>query len=209
MTRRSPLMCVVACAVVASACVPKRAQTPQPASADLVVLLPDPGTNKVGRALVSNPQGQVDLAEAGAGARIVPGEAPQSTRLDDAEVQRRFGAALASLPPAPQHFVLYFRFDSEELTDESRRLVQDVLKAVKLRSEPDVTAIGHTDTTGTPSKNVELGLRRANAVRAILVDGGLASSSIAVTSHGEAALLVRTSDGVFEARNRRVEITVR
>jgi peptidoglycan-associated lipoprotein len=209
MTRLSPLMCVVACGLVSSACVPKRARTPQPASADLIVLLPDPGTTHVGRAIVSNPHGQVDLAEAGAGARIAPGAAPERTTLDEAEVQRRFGAALASLPPAPQHFVLYFRFDSEELTDESRRLVLDVLKAVKQRPEPDVTAIGHTDTTGTPASNIELGLRRANAVRTMLVDAGLAGSSVAVTSHGEAALLVRTADGVIEPRNRRVEITVR
>ena len=158
---------------------------------------------------MSNPHGRVELAEAGAGARISSGAAPEPTTLDEADIQRLFGDALASLPPAPQHFVLYFRFESEELTDESRRLVQDVLKAVKRRPEPDVTAIGHTDTTGTPASNIELGLRRAKAVRAMLVDAGLASASIAVTSHGEAELLVRTADGVFEARNRRVEITVR
>lgn len=216
MTRFSPLMCVVVCGFLASACVPKRAQTPQPqpasaaaASTDLVVLLPDPGTTRAGRAIVSNPHGRVELAEAGAGARISSGAAPEPTTLDEGDIQRLFGDALASLPPAPQHFVLYFRFESEELTDESRRLVQDVLKAVKRRSEPDVTAIGHTDTTGTPASNIELGLRRAKAVQTMLVDAGLASASIAVTSHGEGELLVRTADGVLEARNRRVEITVR
>ena len=124
-------------------------------------------------------------------------------------MQRIFGDALGSLPASPQHFVLYFRFDSEELTDESRRLVQDVLTAVKQRPDPEVVAIGHTDTTGTPVKNVELGLRRANTVRSLLVDAGLPAASVAVRSHGEGALLVRTADGVFEARNRRVEITVR
>ena len=216
MSRFSPLTCVVVCGFLASACVPKRAQTPQPqpasaaaASTDLVVLLPDPGTTRAGRAIVSNPHGRVELAEAGAGARISSGAAPEPTTLDEGDIQRLFGDALASLPPAPQHFVLYFRFESEELTDESRRLVQDVLKAVKQRSEPDVTAIGHTDTTGTPASNIELGLRRAKAVQTMLVDAGLASASIAVTSHGEGELLVRTADGVLEARNRRVEITVR
>jgi outer membrane protein OmpA-like peptidoglycan-associated protein len=151
----------------------------------------------------------VELAAAGAAARIARGAAPEPATLDDAEVQRVFGPALASLPPPPKQFVLFFRFDSEELTDESRRLVQDVLRAVKERPEPDVTAIGHTDSTGTPAGNAELGLRRARAVRSILVEAGLAAGSIAVTSYGEAALLVRTADGVFEPRNRRVEITVR
>jgi outer membrane protein OmpA-like peptidoglycan-associated protein len=194
----------------ASGCVPKkRAQTPQPASSDLVVLLPDSGTSTAGRAAVSNDLGRVELAEAGAAASVSRGAAPQAMTLPQDEVQRIFGDALASLPPAPQHFVLYFRFDSEELTDESRRLVHDVLTAVKRRSDPEVVAIGHTDTMGTPVKNVELGLRRANAVRAMLVDAGLPARSVDVTSHGEGALLVRTADGVVEPRNRRVEITVR
>jgi outer membrane protein OmpA-like peptidoglycan-associated protein len=194
----------------AAGCVPKtRARTPQPASSDLVVLLPDPGTSTTGRAAVSNDHGRVELAQAGAAVSVARGAAPQAMTLAQDEVQRIFGDALASLPPSPQHFVLYFRFDSEELTDASRRLVQDVLTAVKQRPEPEVVAIGHTDTMGTHVKNVELGMRRANAVRALLVDAGLPPRSVAVTSHGEGALLVRTADGVVEPRNRRVEITVR
>jgi OOP family OmpA-OmpF porin len=206
--RRSvlPLFLLV---LAAAGCVPKKAQTPQPASSNLVVLLPDPGKTTAGRAVVSNDKGTVELNEAGAAVSVSRGEAPKSTTVSPNDVQRIFGDALASLPPLPQHFVLYFRFDSEELTDESRRLVQEVLSVVKQRSDPEVVAIGHTDTTGTPASNVELGLRRANAVRTILVDAGLRAGSIAVRSHGEGALLVRTADGVFEARNRRVEITVR
>ena len=87
-------------------------------------------------------------------------------------MKRRFGDVLATLPPPPRHFTLPFRFDSEELTDEGRRLVQDVLQAVKSYPVPDVVVIGHTDTTGTPQSNAELGLRRANAVRTLLVMPG-------------------------------------
>ena len=196
--------------LAAAGCVPKRAQLPQPpAKPDLVVLLPDPGKNTVGRAAVSNDKGSVDLSAAGAAVIVSPGVAPRAVPLESGDVQRKFADALASLPPAPQHFVLYFRFDSEELTDESRRLVQDVLSIVKQRPDPEVVAIGHPDTTGTPTNTVELGLRRANAVRTILIDAGLSAASIAVRSHGEGALLVHTADGVFEPRNRRVEITVR
>jgi outer membrane protein OmpA-like peptidoglycan-associated protein len=207
---RRPVLPILAILLAAAGCVPKRAQTPQPApKPDLIVLLPDPGRNTAGRAMVSNDKGGLELSEAGAAVIVSPGEAPRAVPLDSSDVQRKFGDALASLPPAPQHFVLYFRFDSEELTDESRRLVQEVLSTVKQRPDPEVVAIGHTDTTGTPTNNVELGLRRANAVRAILIDAGLPAASVAVRSHGEGALLVHTADGVFESRNRRVEITVR
>ena len=196
--------------LAAAGCVPKRAQTPQPpAKPNLVVLLPDPGKNTAGRASVSNEHGRVELSEAGAAVIVSPGVAPRAVSLESGDVQRKFADALASLPLAPQHFVLFFRFDSEELTDDSRRLVQDVLSMVKQRPDPEVVAIGHTDTMGTSVSNVELGLRRANAVRTILIDAGLPAASIAVRSHGEGALLVHTADGVVEPRNRRVEITVR
>jgi outer membrane protein OmpA-like peptidoglycan-associated protein len=46
-------------------------------------------------------------------------------------------------------------------------------------------------------------------VRAILVQAGLAASTVVVSSHGEADLVVKTRDNVPEPRNRRVEITVR
>ena len=207
---RGPVLPFLAILLAAAGCVPKRAQTPQPpAKPNLVVLLPDPGKNTVGRASVSNDKGRMELAEAGAAVIVSPGEPPRAVALESGDVQRKFADALASLPPAPQHFVLFFRFDSEELTDESRGLVQDVLSIVKQRPDPEVVAIGHTDTMGTPTSNVELGLRRANAVRTILIDAGLPAASIAVRSHGEGALLVHTADGVVEPRNRRVEITVR
>ena len=74
---------------------------------------------------------------------------------------------------------------------------------------PEVVVTGHTDTTGTPPSNHELGMKRATMVRALLADAGLDPTSVEVTSHGEAALLVRTPDDTYEPRNRRVEIPIR
>jgi outer membrane protein OmpA-like peptidoglycan-associated protein len=124
-------------------------------------------------------------------------------------VDRFFGDALAALPRAPGHVTLYFRFESNQLTDESRALVPQILRAVKDRSDPEVAIVGHTDTMGTPAANVELGLKRATMVRALLVHAGLDPKVIEVTSHGEGNLLIRTPDDTPEPRNRRVEISVR
>jgi outer membrane protein OmpA-like peptidoglycan-associated protein len=191
------------------ACGPIRSPTPQRKGQATVVLLPD-SDGTVGRAIVSNPSGAVELGTSRASTRVVPGAAPEAvTEMSDAEVMRLFGAALAVQPPFPAHFTLYFRFDSEELTDESRKLVGDVLEAVKVYPAPQVTVIGHTDTAGSTASNIELGLRRANVVRMRLIEAGLEESEINVTSHGEATLLVQTADEVSEPQNRRVEITVR
>ena len=129
--------------------------------------------------------------------------------MSDTDVQRLFGDALSALPSPALHFTLYFHLESEEPTEQSRGLVPEVLRAVKGRPFPDVVVVGHTDATGTSATNYQLGLRRANTVRAILVAAGLDATLVEIASHGEADQLVATAQEVFEPRNRRVEITVR
>ena len=175
----------------------------------LVVLLPDSDTGTVGRVVVSNPEGSTELATAYASTRVSLTQAPQIRALSESDVKRRFAEIIATLPPPPRHFVLNFQFDSEELTEASRRLLQDVRQTVKSYPAPEIVVIGHTDTTGSRNSNVELGLRRATAVRSLLVQAGLSTLAIETRSHGEAELLVATGDNVSEPRNRRVEITVR
>lgn len=177
---------------------------------DLIVLLPDRATGAVGAATVSAPAGVVQLTHARAATRVAQGRAPSEvTTLDDTEVERIFGGALAALPPAPQTFTLHFQFESEDLTAESKALLGQTLQAVKLRPVPDVLVVGHTDTMGSSESNFELAQRRASAVRAMLVAAGLDGRSVAIMSHGESQPLVQTPNGTYEPRNRRVDITVR
>jgi outer membrane protein OmpA-like peptidoglycan-associated protein len=206
---RRVLVLVAAAAGLQLACGPVRSQTPQRKGQTTVVLLSE-SDGSVGRATVSNPSGSVELETARASTTVEQGEAPaQPKEMSEADVKRLFGAALAVQPPAPAHFTLYFEFDSDELTTESRKLLDDVQNAVKGYPSPQVTVIGHTDTRGAATANIGLGLRRANVVRMRLIEAGLDGSAINVTSHGEATLLVPTADDVPEPRNRRVEITVR
>jgi outer membrane protein OmpA-like peptidoglycan-associated protein len=202
------LMAMLVVAGLVSACATRSGGRQRPGDV-LVVLLPDTDTGNVGRIVVSNPEGSTELTTAWASTRVSMSQAPQIRTLSESEVKRRFGDVIATLPPPPRHFVLNFQFDSEELTDQSRRLLQDVRQSVKAYPAPDIVVIGHTDTTGSRDSNVELGLRRANAVRSLLVQAGLSTLAIETRSHGEAELLVRTGDNVSEPRNRRVEITVR
>ena len=129
--------------------------------------------------------------------------------LRESDVKRIFGDALSALPPPPRRFTLLFRFESDELTDESRALVPEILKSVSEHTVPDVVVVGHTDTAGTNDANFELGMKRAMTVRDLLVEAGLDASAIEVTSHGEGDLLIKTADETPELRNRRVEIAVR
>jgi len=206
--RRPAVLIAALAAAVISGC-SKKPQAPGPGP-DVVVLLADPGDGAVGRAEVSNAAGTVELKAERESTSISPHQAPAPvTVMSEAAVTRVFGAALSSLPPAPRHFTLYFRFESDELTDESRALVPQILEAVKTYPVPEVAVVGHTDTTGSAAGNIQLGLKRATAIRALLVSAGLDASLIETTSHGEADPLVKTADDVAEPRNRRVEITIR
>jgi outer membrane protein OmpA-like peptidoglycan-associated protein len=190
-------------------CGPKQVAQARPGQAQ-VVLLPDPEDGAVGHAVVSNQAGAVDLTAARAATTVAPAQLPSPvTILSEADVDRLFGDVLATLPPPPQRFVLYFKFESDDLTDDSKALVPKVVEALRSRPFPDVAVIGHTDTMGSTAGNFQLGLRRANAIRTLLIQAGIGAAVIEVSSHGEADLLIKTADQVFEPRNRRVEITVR
>jgi len=200
-------------AVAAAGCGAKRQPAITPISfapPALIALLPDPGTNHTGRARVFNEFGSTDLATPRAATRATADAAPAAvTTLSDADVARYFGDALRALPPAPRHFTLQFRFESDTLTEASTALIPAILQAVKALAVPEVIVIGHTDTMGEAKSNVALGLKRAATVRNILVEAGLPVSTVEVVSHGEGDLLVKTRNNVAEPRNRRVEITVR
>lgn len=208
-TGRVAVLFATLAAALVTACGPKHVAEPSRPGQALIVLLPD-SDRTTGRARVSNPSGSADLAAARDAAQATANQPPGPvSTLSEADVKRIFGDALSALPPEPRRFTLNFRFESDDLTDESRALVPEVLATVKGRSVPEVLVVGHTDTMGTPAANVELGLKRAMTVRNLLVQAGLDASMIEVTSHGEAALLIQTPNETPEPRNRRVEITVR
>ena len=199
----------IAAVSIAAACGPKQIASPVPPGQDLIVLLPDSDTKSTGAAGVSNPQGSVDLARERDAATVTTNRAPVLTTMSAADVESIFGDALSALPPAPQRFTLFFRFESDELTDQSQALIPEILAAVKKHVVQDVVVIGHTDTMGTQPANYGLGLKRAMMVRNLLVAAGLDASSIEATSVGELDLLVKTADETPEPRNRRVDISVR
>jgi outer membrane protein OmpA-like peptidoglycan-associated protein len=182
---------------------------PPPAPA-LIALLPDPESGVTGKIRVSNEFGALQIATP-RGSTLVKADAPPGavTEMSEADVARLFGAALDALPPAPRHFTLYFEFESDTLTDESTQQIPEVLGAVKRLAVPEVVVIGHTDTMGNAKSNVALGMKRAMAVRTVLIDAGIAPDMIQVASHGKSDLLIKTKDKTAEPRNRRVEISVR
>jgi outer membrane protein OmpA-like peptidoglycan-associated protein len=206
----STLLVTIVATGITSACATVRLRVPERPGQTLTALLPDGEEGTSGRATISNSAGATNLDSPYEATTVSANHPPSpAIRLTESDVDRLFGDALSALPPAPQRFTLFFRFESDELTDESRSMVPEILQAIKQHPVPELLVVGHTDTTGSAERNYELARKRAEMVRGALIDAGLDASAIEVTSHGESDLLVPTADETFEPRNRRVDISVR
>ncbi len=121
-------------------------------------------------------------------------------------------AAPAALPPPPapvRQFTVYFEFDRSNLTPEGAQVVQDAAAAYKATGSAQVAVTGYTDLSGTQQYNLGLSKRRADTVRAALVEQGVPDSVIAETWRGKEIPAVPTARWrAREPRNRRVEIVI-
>lgn len=215
MTTRHLIMISLLLALLAQGChrgrAPVKTAPPAPQEPRNVFLLLEDPDGHVGRITVSNPAGAQDLDKPrSATSTDSPNQAPSAPFLmDPAQISRIFGAALAAEPPAPVHFILYFDRDSTQPTEESLKLIPEVVRVIRERNSNDVSVVGHTDTTGNREYNYKLSLARAQSVSQLLVAAGVDPVLLEVTSHGKDNPLVPTGDNVAEPKNRRVEITVR
>jgi outer membrane protein OmpA-like peptidoglycan-associated protein len=172
-----------------------------------VVLLPEQD-GKDTAVTVKQRDGEVTLREPYAAAKM-SNTGPQPYQSSQDEVQAQFGPALAARPQRPLEFTLYFVEGKDELTDESKQTVIAVFAEIVKRPVPDVLVIGHTDAAGTHQVNDPLSQKRAETIRAGLIQNGIAPENIVAYGRGKRELAVPTDDGVANEKNRRVVIFVR
>lgn len=115
-------------------------------------------------------------------------------------------AAMMASPRAP--YMVFFDFARSNLTPEAMQIVQSAAVAAKQSNASGFSVVGHTDTVGSASYNMALGMRRAVSVKRALVNMGFAPSSITTASRGKNDLLVPTGNNVREAQNRRAVIVI-
>ena len=191
------LAAVVAFAALAAGCAPRTT----------VILLPEPDGKKTAVS-VNDSRGEVVLDQPYAAVERDAFRTTPYTATPE-EVQAKFGAALAAQPRREAKFVLHFAEGKDELTEESRALLDRIFAEIAARPVPDVLVIGHTDSTGTGPANDALARQRADTVRNELLKRGLAPANVQASGRGSREPVVPTAPGVAEPRNRRVEIIVR
>jgi OOP family OmpA-OmpF porin len=107
-----------------------------------------------------------------------------------------------------------FPFGGSRLPDNAASIASDLARLFPLVNDGTITATGYADSIGSPLANKQLSLRRAQAVKALLVERGLPADRISIEGAGADNFLVPPSScrgtlrdqAVCQAPNRRVEI---
>lgn len=104
-----------------------------------------------------------------------------------------------------REYLVFFDWDKSNITPAADRVLSDMVTAAKGQAVR-VRVVGHTDTSGKPSYNQKLSLRRAESVKRALVAKGIPANAITTEGKGETELLVKTGDNVREPSNRRAQV---
>jgi peptidoglycan-associated lipoprotein len=101
---------------------------------------------------------------------------------------------------------MYFAFDSSEVAEQDRPLVEAHAAFLAANPTVKVTVEGHTDERGSREYNIGLGDRRAQSIRRMLEFQGVAPNQISVVSFGEEKPATEGHDESAWSLNRRVEL---
>jgi OOP family OmpA-OmpF porin len=101
---------------------------------------------------------------------------------------------------------VYFETAKAVLTENSRTILEIVARSLADWPEVRVEIAGHTDSRGSEAFNQDLSQRRAEAVRAYLVERGVAADRMTARGHGESDPIADNGTEKGRERNRRVEL---
>lgn len=118
-------------------------------------------------------------------AQNIPGEALQTRSPSTMEALSR-GIAPVTPPGAPLKDI-YYDFDSPEIREDARAILQANAEWMKAHPSARVEIEGHCDDLGTAEYNLALGAKRAQGAKEYLVNLGIASERLVTISYGKEA----------------------
>ena len=101
-----------------------------------------------------------------------------------------------------------FLFGSDEITQEGRKVLDDVVNVLSEHSEFNVVVEGHTDSVGDDELNLHLSQQRAQSVLNYLSNSGIKNERLTATGFGETSPIAANDSAEGRAQNRRIEFTV-
>ena len=107
------------------------------------------------------------------------------------------------------HTDLYFEVGRKGLTDDAKAIL--ATQADLAKNDPDLGILvqGYTDRQGSAGYNMKLGMKRAETVKAELMNAGVAEHQIKVVSLGKDGALCLDNSNICRNMNRRVHLEIR
>jgi outer membrane protein OmpA-like peptidoglycan-associated protein len=103
---------------------------------------------------------------------------------------------------------IYFKFNRADIRPVSEPVLQEIAAILKKNPDWKLTIVGHTDNVGRDAANLDLSRRRAQSVRAALLERyGIDGSRLTTGGFGASQPQAKNDTPEGRARNRRVELT--
>lgn len=112
---------------------------------------------------------------------------------------------IKSTATVDQLMTVYFDYDRHNIRADQLGKVEDNLAFLKANPGLKILLEGHCDERGTTEYNYSLGERRAKAIQAYLISGGISPDRIHMISKGEAEPAALGHNEAAWSQNRRVE----
>ena len=143
--------------------------------------------------------------------RRLRGSLPQAVKPPAAApVPAAASTAAPAAEPAPLAFdSLLFEYDQAEITPAHREALRKTVDGLLAHAGAAINIEGHCDERGTDEYNLDLGWKRAYAVRDHLARLWIDQARLFPVSYGRARPVVIGSDESVWRLNRRVEFAVR
>ena len=117
--------------------------------------------------------------------------------------------APAPAPALPEVYIVFFAFDKTDITPVAAEVLDRAIADFRRTGFAKFEVQAHADRAGGDAYNQRLSERRANSVRAYLMQKGIQTSQIDMQWFGETKPRVPTPDGVQNDQNRRAEVFLR
>ena len=101
-----------------------------------------------------------------------------------------------------------FKKGTDELIEESKVVLDEILQTLKLLPNLKVEIRGYTDSDGSKSANLILSQKRANSVKKYLVEHGIKAENLIAKGFGEENPIVENNSKENKQINRRVEFKI-
>jgi len=103
---------------------------------------------------------------------------------------------------------ILFDVNKSDLKAAARTNLQNLAASLVNNPQTNILIVGHTDNTGGDALNMDLSIRRAEAVKAFIAAGNVASSRLTTSGKGKNEPIADNNTADGRAQNRRVEIVI-